>query len=264
MSPYGSWQSTITAGLIAEHSTTYDALQVVGDEVYWLEGRPLESGRSVVVRWIHGKGASDVVPSSFDVGSRVNEYGGGSYRATSKSLFVCNSQDQRVYRIDRNGAIGPISPEPTESRVDCYADIRLSVDERMIVCVRERHSSSDVLTELVAIPSDGSALPWTLVGGHDFVSSPRPSPDGRWLAWVTSDLPDMPWDASSLWLAGIRSGGGLEDPRMVAGGRSESIFQPEWSPEGMLHFVSDRSGWWNLYRYRQNGVEPVFAAAAEF
>jgi dipeptidyl aminopeptidase/acylaminoacyl peptidase len=264
VSPYGSWPSTITASLVAERSRTYDALQVAGDEVYWLESRPLESGRTVVVRWIPGRGIAGLVPPSFDVGSRVNEYGGGSYLATGRSLFVCNSQDQRVYRIDRNGTVSPISPEPTESRVDRYADLRQSVDERMLLCVRERHPPSGVANDLVALPTDGSAPPWTLVEGHDFLSSPRPSPDGRWLAWITSDLPDMPWDASSLWLAGIGSDRRLVDPRQVAGASGESIFQPEWSPEGTLHFISDRSGWWNLYRYRQGRTEPLLAVEAEF
>jgi dipeptidyl aminopeptidase/acylaminoacyl peptidase len=117
------------------------------------------------------------------------------------------------------------------------------------VCVRKRHEDGKVVNELVALPADGGSPPVVLASGRDFYASPRCSPDGRRLAWLEWDHPNMPWNATDLQVAELDAGGAvLGDPATVAGGPGESVFQPEWSPDGMLHFVSDRSGWWNLYR----------------
>ena len=109
-------------------------------------------------------------------------------------------------------------------------------------------------------PTSGTVL----VEGHDFFSSPRLSPDGRRLAWLSWDHPDMPWDATRLWSAEIQDDDGLAQVRQVAGGDRESIVQPEWSPAGALYFVSDRSGWWNIHRASADGPVPVCPMSAEF
>jgi dipeptidyl aminopeptidase/acylaminoacyl peptidase len=169
-----------------------------------------------------------------------------------------------MYRQAPGGAPEPITPEPPAPAALRYADARITPDGSLILCVRESHGGADVANELVAFPLDGSAPPVVIASGHDFYSFPRISPDGGTLAWTSWDHPRMPWDGTELWTAELSGDGVLGEPRFVAGGPEESIFQPEWSPDGTLHFVSDRSGWWNLYRHREGRDEPLTAMEAEF
>jgi dipeptidyl aminopeptidase/acylaminoacyl peptidase len=262
--PYGLWPSPIDAKQVARQTLAYDAAHASGEAVYWLETRPSEGGRAVVVRWTDGGGAVDAVPAVFDVGSRVHEYGGGAYFPAGTVLFACNQGNQRLYRIDGQRDPVPISPEPPTPASLRYADLRVTWAGQLLVCVQERHQGGEVVNELVALPADGSADPWVLASGHDFYAAPRPSPDGRHLAWVSWDRPRMPWDGADLWVADLGPDGRLGPARHIAGGPSESVVQPEWSTEGSLYFVSDRSGWWNLYRERDGQVEPLLPMAAEF
>ncbi len=267
---YGYWPSPIGADLVAWRTVAYDAVQVTADAVYWLESRPSEQGRTVLVRWTSDTGATDAVPTRFEAGSRVHEYGGGAYLAAESTVFVVRRDDQRVYRIelDRDGSPQPITPPPGTAGQMRYADLRLAPDRRWLLCVREAHEGSAVRNELVALPTDGATPPRVLAGGHDFYAAPRPSPDGRKLAWLSWDRPQMPWDGSDLWVADLHPNGRLGAPQHVAGGPEESIIQPEWAPGGDLYFVSDRSGWWNLYRSRQPvagvAAEPLLPMSAEF
>jgi dipeptidyl aminopeptidase/acylaminoacyl peptidase len=263
VTPYGLWPSPLDGEQVARQATAYDAVHISGEALYWLETRPSQAGRAVVVRWMENAGPTDAVPARFDVGSRVHEYGGGAYLPAGRTLFVCNQGDQRLYRIDGQRDPVPITPAPLTPAGLRYADLRL-VSSGELVCVRERHQGGEVVNELVALPVDGSAEPWVVASGHDFYAAPRPSPDGRRLAWLTWDRPCMPWDGADLWVADLGPDGRLGPARHVAGGPHESIVQPEWSAESVLHFVSDRSGWWNLYRERDGQVEPLLSMAAEF
>ena len=263
VTPYGLWPSPIDAEQVACQATAYDAVHTSGEAVYWLETRSSQDGRAVVVRWTEDTGAADAVPAGFDVGSRVHEYGGGAYFPAGTVLFACSQGEQRLYRVDQDldpVPITPVSPTPASLR---YADLRVMWAGQLLVCVRERHQRGEVVNELVSLPADGSADPWVLASGHDFYAAPRPSPDGRRLAWLTWDRPCMPWDGADLWVADLGPDGQLGPARHVAGGPSESVVQPEWSAEGSLYFVSDRSGWWNLYRERDGQVEPLLPMAAE-
>jgi len=262
--PYGSWPSPITAELVASRSTAYDAVQMTDRAVYWLEGRPWEDGRTVVVQWTAQEGRVDAVPPGFNVGTRVHEYGGGAYLVAGTTLLVSRLDDQRLYRLDEGRPPRPITPAPAIPATIRYADARLTADRRLLICVRERHQEGEVINELAALPSDGSAAPWVVAGGRDFYAAPRPSPDGRRLAWVTWDRPSMPWDGTDLWVADLTADGRLGPARHVAGGPAESIVQPEWHPDGTLHFLSDRSGWWNLYRHRDDRAEALLPMQAEF
>src|SRR4029450_4965108 len=261
---YGLWPSPIDSEQVARQATAYDAVHTSGEAIHWLETRPSQDGRAVVVRWTDDAGAADAVPAEFDVGSRVHEYGGGAYLPAGRTLFACSQSDQRLYRIDGPRDPVPISPEPPTPASLRYADLRLVSSGTLLVCVREHHQGEGVANELVALPVDGSAEPWMVAGGHDFYAAPRPSPDGRRLAWLTWDRPCMPWDGADLWVADLGPDGRLGPARHVAGGPQESVVQPEWSAEGVLHFVSDRSGWWNLYRERHGHVESLLPMAAEF
>jgi dipeptidyl aminopeptidase/acylaminoacyl peptidase len=248
--PYGSWRSPISAELVAAGGVSLDEVRVGVDGVYWVEGRPLEGGRQVVCFAEPGGHARDVTPEGFNVRTRVHEYGGGSYALAGQALFFSNFADQRLYRQDPGSARPwPITPDPPAPAAHRYADARPTPDGGLLVCVRERHQpDGEVVNELVVVPTDGGGPPVVLASGRDFYASPRLSPDGRRLAWLEWDHPNMPWDGTELKTADLAGGRLVGTPVTVAGGSKESVFQPEWSPDGVLHLVSDRSGWWNLYR----------------
>ncbi|MDQ4037054.1 MAG: S9 family peptidase, partial [Actinomycetota bacterium] len=233
-------------------------MRTTGQTVTWLETRPAD-GRTAVVAWTPGHGIRAATPEGFDVGTSIHAYGGGAYAHTSAGLVVVSSDDQRVYRVDEDGTARPITP-PSDDR---YGDL-WPLDGTTLLCVREHPGGPD---ELAVLPLDGSTSPHMVHRGHDFYAFPLPSPDGRRLAWVTWDDPNLPWDGSDLWVADLLGTGPdvhLGRARHVAGGPDESVTQPEWAPEGTLHFVSDRSGWWNLHRERDGQVEPLLPLEAEF
>ncbi len=255
---YGQWPSSIDAGLVATRSTSYDAVITTGQAVAWLETRPAD-GRTVVATWSPGHGARDATPDGFDVGTSIHAYGGGAYTHTPNGLVVVSADDQRLYRVDHDGATQAITP-PSD---DCYGDLR-PLDGAALICVRERPGGPD---DLVVLPVDGSAPPRSVHDGHDFYAFPRTCLEGRRLAWITWDDPSLPWDGSDLWVADLIGTGAdirLGPTRHVAGGHDESVTQPEWGPDGTLYFISDHSGWWNLYRERHGTVQPVLLKEAEF
>ncbi len=263
--PYGSWRSPITPALAASGAVGLEQIWLSGEDVYWLEGRPLEEGRQVIVRRRADGTVEDVTPSDIGVLSRVHEYGGGEYLVDGKTVYFSNRDDQRLYRQDPGETPRPITPEPAIPAGLRYADGRVTPDGRWLICVRERHmEESEAINELVVLPTDGSEEPRAIASGHDFYASPRISPDGSTLAWLTWDHPQMPWDGTELWAAPLLDDGSLGEARLVAGSAGESIFQPEWSPEGVLHFASDRTGWWNLYCERDGELALVLEMEAEF
>ncbi len=266
VAPYGSWRSPISAELVAAGGVALEEVKVAGDAVRWLEGRPLEGGRRVVCGVAPGGGGEpeDLTPEGFNVRTRVHEYGGGSWAVHGDILFFANFDDQRLYRQDPGSPPRPITPEPPTPAAHRYADAAITPDGRVLVCVRERHEADGVINELVTLPADGSEPPAVLAGGRDFYASPRLSPDGRRLAWLEWDHPNMPWDGTELKVAELSGGVPVGESRREAGGPDESIFQPEWSPGGTLHFVSDRSGWWNLYRIQDGQVEALAPMQEEF
>ena len=252
---YGSWESPITAASIVAGAATITEVVVDGDDIWWLEIRPSEGGRGVVLRRDPDGNVVEVTPPAANVRTRVHEYGGGAWWVHDGTLIYCDLADQQLRRLDRGGALRVLTAD-VRSR---YADGRVTADGAWYVCVRERHpqgaaSAADVQNEIVAVALDGSARVEVLVSGPDFVACPRPGPDGRTLVWLQWDHPDMPWDGTALWSAEITanpSGVGapvLVAPRRLAGGRDESLTDLQWAPTGALHVVSDRTGWWNLYR----------------
>ncbi|MGI9149300.1 MAG: S9 family peptidase [Chloroflexota bacterium] len=264
--PYGGWRSPITAASIAAGGVSLGSADIVGDDVYWLEGKPLEAGRIVLVRHASDNTRQELTPKPMSVRTRVHEYGGGAYVVSRSSVFFANFADQRLYRQEIGAGPEPITPEPAIVGGLRYADAQLTPDDRLLVCVREVHASQgpEATNEVVVLAADGSSEARVIVSGHDFYASPRISPDGRHLAWLAWDHPRMPWDGSELWVGNLAAEGSISNPRTVAGGATESIFQPEWSPAGELHFVSDRTGWWNMYRLRGGEVEPLAPMQAEF
>ena len=262
--PYGSWKSPITADLIVADSIRLGELGLDQGQVYWTEGRPTEKGRNVLVAGTTGQA---LTPPPFNVRTRVHEYGGGSFRVVAGTVYFVNFADQRLYRL---GA-GETDPQPLTPESESalrYADMIGDPWRQRLIAVREDHRAGghEPVNALVSLGVDPSNLDegTLLASGHDFYASPCLSPDGSRLAWLTWDHPQMPWDGTILWVAEIQPDGSLGEPLQVAGGSQESIFQPQWSPDGILYFVSDRSNWWNLYRWTGSSIEAVCPRAAEF
>jgi dipeptidyl aminopeptidase/acylaminoacyl peptidase len=258
---YGSWESPITAAQIAAGAMGLGEIQMDGQELYWLEMRPAEGGRSVVVRRRPDGTIEDWLPQGWNARTRVHEYGGGSYLAAEGILYFSNFADQRVYRLRPGGAPEPITP----SAAFRYADLFWDARRKRVVCVREDHTAGGApRNTLVSLDVEEGGPGEILVSGRDFYAAPRIGPDGASLAWIEWSHPYMPWDAAELWCAPLRADGALGERSRVAGGDGESAIQPLWSPDGILHFVSDRTDWWNLYRFMDGHVEALTDLPAEF
>jgi dipeptidyl aminopeptidase/acylaminoacyl peptidase len=270
VAPYGAWQSPITADTLVQDVVRLSqaAASVSGGGVYWNESRPAEAGRQVVVRLENGHMA-DALPQGLSARTLVHEYGGASFAVHDGTLFVANLSDQRLWRVEPGGTATPITPEPDQPMAWRFADFEIAAGGRWLIAVHERHAGQEVLNQLVGVATDGSKAPQLLADGHDFFAAPRVSPDGNRLAWLSWDHPNMPWDGTMLWEAPLSETPlseliELGAPRLVAGGPQESISQPRWSADGTLHFVSDRTGWWNLYSDDGEGGRSLAPRSAEF
>lgn len=261
---YGSWKSPITSEAIVSDTIRLAEIAPAEGAVYWLEGRPQEGGRHVVVRRMGDGQIQDVTPTGFNVRTRVHEYGGASFLVDGETVYFSNFADGRVYCQVGDAHPQPIVPEGQFR----YADLALDRARNRLICIREDHSGEgEAVNTIVSIGLDGNTAVGTievLVSGNDFYSSPCLSPDGTKLAWLTWNHPQMPWDGTQLWLATVGEDGSLGKAQRISGGTQESVFQPLWSPNGVLYFVSDRADWWNLYRYQNGEVEPLYPLDAEF
>jgi dipeptidyl aminopeptidase/acylaminoacyl peptidase len=259
--PYGSWKSPITSDLIVAETIGLGQPMLDGDDIYWLELRPQEQGRYVIVKRTPDGAIADLNPSPFNARTRVHEYGGGSYVVGDGVVIFANFEDQRLYRQQPDAPPEALTPEGAWR----YADLVVDRLRRRLICIREDHSDPiNQAVNTVAAVSLETGETTILAAGNDFYSSPRLSLDGSRLAWLTWNHPNMPWDGCELWVAEIDGECALSAPQRVAGGAQESIFQPEWSPDGVLHFASDRSGWWNLYCWRAGKIEALCPMEAEF
>jgi dipeptidyl aminopeptidase/acylaminoacyl peptidase len=262
--PLGSWPSPISAEMISASDTRLRNLQVSAAGIWWLEVRPAERGRGVVVRWTAAHGVLDVTPADSNVGSRVHEYGGGEFRCDDDSVVYSEKSDGSVWLMT-----GTLPPRKIVAVDGCrYADFAFDRARGVIYAVCEDHrgrSPVDPLNRLVAIeiaPADPATNAGrTLFAGADFVASPRLSPDGRHLAWVAWDHPNMPWDHTRLLVAPADD---VAQPTLVAGEGREAIEQIAWADDGSLYFTSDRSGWANVYRWHAGTVACVYAAPYDF
>ncbi|HVA44241.1 MAG TPA: S9 family peptidase [Acidimicrobiales bacterium] len=267
--PYGSWRSPITADRLVEAVVGLGQPLIRGEEVVWNESRPTEGGRVVPVRRAPDGSLTDLVPAGFSARTLVHEYGGACTALTKTGLLFSNFSDQRVWFVALTPDGGPaapvtITPEPAAPQAERYADFSVTPDGRTVVAVQEIHSDDGVvLNRVVAFPADGSHGPQVAAEGHDFYSAPRVSPDGSRLCWLSWDHPNMPWDGTTLVEAQLLPGGGVGPNRRVAGGPEESISQPRWDPAGRLFYLSDRTGWWNLYADDGSDGEAIFTPEAE-
>ena len=259
--PYGSWKSPITSESIVAEAVGFGGIALDGDDIYWLESRPSEGGRRVIVRRTPDGETADVTPRPFNVRTRVHEYGEGDFTVDAGVIYFTSFDDQRLYRQHFGGEPEPLTPGADPAGGLRYADFVVDRFHQRLICVHEDHTGGgpEPVNTLAAVPLAGGAAE-VLVSGSDFYSSPRLSPDGAQLAWLSWNHPNMPWDGTELWVAPVSGDGSLGNAELVAGGLEESILQPEWSPDGRLYFASDRTNWWNLYRRGADGqVEPVTA-----
>ncbi|HWJ45937.1 MAG TPA: hypothetical protein VNR63_11170, partial [Gaiellaceae bacterium] len=265
VAPHGSWSSPVTLDLVAgEGGVSYGSVEADEHGVWWLETRPQEGGRAALVFRPHGGSPVDVVPAEFNVRTRVHEYGGGAWFRDGEVVYCSSFDDSRLYRIDEPGAEPrAITPEASEPHALRYADGRVFAEGKLIVCVRELHGEGEPRNELVVLPADGSAEPRVIATGRDFYAAPRPSPDGTRLAWLAWDHPHMPFEGTDLCVADLAPDGSCANARRIAGSETESIFQPEWGNDGELYFVSDRTGWSNLYVERGGEVHALTQEEAE-
>jgi dipeptidyl aminopeptidase/acylaminoacyl peptidase len=233
-----------------------------GADLYWSELRPDEAGRIVVCRRDGDGTVTDVTPAGFNARTRVHEYGGGHFAVSGGTVWFTNYEDQRLYRQDLGGKPRPITPATDVRHADMVADDRRG----RVYAVREDHTSGErePVNSIVSLDGAAERAAIAVASGNDFYSSPKLSPDGNRLAWTTWNHPNMPWDSSELWVGELDRDGHVTSSRKIAGGAHESVLQPEWSPSGELYFLSDRSDWWNLYRARGEGDEPLCPRSAEF
>ncbi len=257
--PYGFWDSPITPELAAERSVRLGQVALSEEAVYWTESRPADGGRHAVVRAGRDGQRRDAFPAPFDARSRVHEYGGAAFVVDGDAQLFSNLADQRIYHCRPGAAPRPVTPAGPWR----YADFTPDPGRGRLIGVREDHGGGQPRNSLAAIDlKTGEAR--DLAAGRDFYAAPRLSPDGRRLAWLAWDHPCMPWDGAELWTAEVDARGELASPRRIAGGQGESALQPKWSPGGVLCFVSDRNGWWNLHRLSGDTVAPILEMDAEF
>ncbi|MEB3309245.1 MAG: S9 family peptidase [Snowella sp.] len=262
IAPFGSWKSPITADAILAGSIGLGVVAIDGDTLYWLEGRPAEKGRNVLVKRDSQGTVTDITLAPLNVRTRVHEYGGGSFLIVNQTIYFVNFADQQIY-------IQALNSEPQKLTSDSqkrFADFILDSSRNRLIAVCEDHSQNNHEPENLLVTINlktGEINP--LVSGSDFYSSPRLSPDRKQLAWITWEHPNLPWDSTQLWLADVTETGELSNIHCIAGqSEIESINEPKWSPDGVLYFSSDRSNWWNLYRYGQGNIEPLYLMDAEF
>ncbi|MFQ5753242.1 MAG: S9 family peptidase, partial [bacterium] len=226
--PYGSWKSPITSDMIVSKSVKLGQIALDGDDIYWIEMRPEEAGRNVIVRHTPEGKTTDILPAPFNARTRVHEYGGGAFTVQDGTVYFSNFTDQCLYKQTAHTPPEPLTP----AQAFRYTDGIIDVQRNRMICIREDHShgAREAVNTLVSLHLNGTDSGQVLVSGNDFYASPRLHPDGSKLAWLTWNHPNMPWDGTELWVGEFKNDGTLGCQQKVAGGMEESIFQPEWSP----------------------------------
>lgn len=260
--PYGSWPSPISAEAVSQQAINPVELSLDDQQLYWLQACPAEGGRNTVMQLDHHGQAHSVLPAPYNCRSRVHEYGGGAYAVYQNTLYFCEFRDHQLYSmtIGQPDSLRQLSNQPL-----CrFGAISIDPHRGKLLAVAEQHGEGEPVNSLVSIAITGDQPLQTLHCGEDFYAGAQLSRTGNQLSWVSWSHPAMPWQSSRLWLADITEDGSLSNPRPVAGGEQESICQPRWSATGELYFISDRSGWWNLYRWRDGSVQALFPKPADF
>lgn len=263
VAPFGTWKSPVSTRMVTDGVIRLEDLWLDGPDLYWLEGRPHENGRRVLVRQSSDDPPQDMMARDWDIGSRVHEYGGGAATVVQGVVYFSDDRDQRLYRLSPGREPEPITVVKDDVR---YGDLAWDPERSRLVAVQETHGPDGSITNaIVAIPVSGpNRSPVVLASGHDFYMAPRISPNGRHLAFLSWDYPEMPWSGAALFVASLSGAGAADDPIMVCGGPDESAAQPLWSSDNQLYFLSDRNGWWNIWTFRSSRVVPITTLHADF
>lgn len=258
---YGSWKSPVNTELITAKVTRLVEHRIDGEDIYWIEARPQEAGRCVIMRRASDGTITECTPPDFSARTTVHEYGGGAFTVHKGIIYFSNFKDQHLYRQRINEAPELLTPGDGYR----YADFIVDEKRNRLICIREDHTGEEeAINTIVSIDLGGNDNGTILIEGNSFYSSARLNPAGDQLAWLTWNHPNMPWDGTELWVAEMTEDGSLQNPTLVTGSTSESIFQPEWSPAGILYFIAEYTGWWNLYRLKDGKTEALYPLAAEF
>lgn len=244
--PYGNWPSAISSELIVSDSLSLDEPVLAGKSLYYIERRPQEGGRCVIVRSENGA-LTDILPTAYSARSRVHEYGGGCYCTSHDLVFFVNDSDQDIYCVEEQ-----LITRVTTADNKRFADLAYDRSFHRLIAICETHGDSGVTNSIVSIDISSGELT-TLEQGDDFYASPRLSAAGNSLCWQTWNHPNMPWDGNQLWLATLGDDGRIKNSAHIAGSENVSTFQPQWSPDDILHYISDDTGWWHLYRHTGDG-----------
>ena len=262
VAPYGSWASPLSAEALAAGGISFGDLRSADGRLYWTENVPSQGG-AIALFSLAGGSAKQATPDDANVRTRVHEYGGAPFVVDGDTVYYSQYSDQRLYALKEGGKPAPVTP-PQYRYADCVALSGAKKSSAALLCVREDHTDpAHVRNALVRLPVPVAGAGDVLFDGSDFVSYPRLSRDGRRVAFITWNHPNMPWDGSELHVADLTAQG-LKDAKVIAGGATESVQEPQWDGDGTLYFISDRSGFWNLYAQRADGAHAVWPKAAEF
>lgn len=259
VAPYGSWASPLGADELSRGRVGIGDLRSVDGHLYWTESIPAAGGISGVFSTATSATGTRISPEGVNVRTRVHEYGGASFVVANGQLYYSNFTDQRLYVLGADGKATAITPAGYR-----YADCVAAPGSTALICVREDHSDAKIVRNSIvriALPAGGAGE--VLFGDSDFVAYPRLSPDGKRLAFISWNHPNMPWDGTELHVAELGKDG-LSKLTTVAGNANESVLEPQWDTDGTLYFISDRSGYWNLYASQGATVRAIWKRDAEF
>ena len=258
--PFGSWESPITAELTTRNSVNPMSVRFDGDDLYWIEMRPDEDGRRVIVKMDAEGNVSDILPKGYSARTRVHEYGSGAYNVWNGVVYFSNHSDQKLYRFKPGN-----KPEALTEDGYRYADFIMDKGRNQLISVQEDHTQNgEPVNTLVSIKLDGNHHIETLFSGTDFVSAPRLNLTGDKLVWITWDHPNMHWDDAKLWMGRITNNGQLKDIEAIVSRESLSAQEPRWSDDGKLYYIADPDNWWNFQRYEDGKSQAVHAIEKEF
>ena len=257
------WESLITEDAVVSESLHISDIHIDGDDVYWIEKREDEEGRNVIIKKDENGNVTDVIPNKFNAKTSVHEYGGGAFAVSNEIVVFSNYPDNRLYKVsDADTLPSPITEDNPNLR---YANIEFDNLRNRIIAVHEDHTNPNkIINSLVSIGLESPNNMILIKSGADFYSSPSLNPNGTKLAWIEWDHPNMPWDNTSLHISNLSANGDLINSKQISGFQNESVLNPIWSPDGILHYISDCSGWWNIFCLKNDEEINLTPIEAEF
>jgi len=267
---YGTWTSPITAEMIAEGSSSILNMQIHDNATYWCEFRPTNKGRYTIVKRDFSGKTQDATDPEFNVRTFVHEYGAGAFTASKGIIYASNAKDSAIYIIKPGHTPHKLTEGQTTVKLGDkltwkgarFTDLR--VTSAGLIAIGECHEPGQLVENFLALINTSKGTYQKIASGYDFFASPAVSPDGKKIAWLCWNLPNMPWTKSELWIGDLSSAGTVENAHHIISDAYESVLEPQWSADGTLYFISDRyKGWWNLHAYSNDIIENICPMEAE-